>query len=143
MRIRIKRFDKDLPLPQYETAGAAAFDLRAREAATIAPKSIGYIPMNIALEVPSGYMLLVAPRSSTHKKGLIMANSIGIGDPDFRGDQDEYRAAYYNYTDKDVTIERGERIAQGLIKKVERAEWDEVDELGNESRGGFGTTGAI
>ena len=99
MRIRVKRFDKDLPLPEYKTKGAAAFDFLARTEMTIAPKSIAYIPMNVAIEVPEGHTLLIAPRSSTHKKGLLMANSIGIGDPDFRGDKDEYRAAYYNYTD--------------------------------------------
>lgn len=141
MRIRVKRFDKSLPLPQYMTGGAAAFDFVARTVLTIAPGAIGYVPLNVAIEVPEGHTLLLVPRSSTHKKGLIMANSVGIGDPDFRGDDDEYHAAYYNYTDKDVTIERGERIAQGLIKKIERAEWEEVDELGNATRGGFGTTG--
>jgi len=141
MRIRIKRFDRELPLPRYMTAGAAAFDLVARTAVAIPARSTGYIPLNIALEVPDGHTLLIAPRSSTHKKGLIMANSVGIIDPDFRGDGDEIHAAYHNQTDREVRIERGERIAQGLIKKIERVEWDEVDSLGNPTRGGFGTTG--
>lgn len=143
MRIRIKRFDKDLPLPAYKTVGAAAFDLIARETTEIAPKTVAYIPLNVALEIPDGYMLLLAPRSSTHKKGLIMANSVGIGDPDFCGDEDEYRAAYYNHTESTVMVERGERVAQGLIKKIEKAEWEEVETLGNKTRGGFGTTGLI
>lgn len=141
MKIRIRRFDKDLPLPEYKTAGAAAFDLAARESVDILPRSVAYIPLNIALEIPLGYVLLLAPRSSTHKKGLLMANSVGIGDPDFCGDEDEYRAAYYNFLEKPVRIEKGERIAQGLIKKIERAEWEEVEILGNKTRGGFGTTG--
>ena len=143
MKIRIKRFDTSIPLPQYATKGAAAFDLTARERVVINPQSVGYVPLNIAVEIPDGYMFLVAPRSSTHKKGLFMANSIGIGDPDFSGDDDEYRAAYYNHTDSPITVERGERIAQGLIKKIEKAEWEEVETLGNTSRGGFGSTGLI
>jgi len=141
MKIRIKRFDKTLPLPEYKTAGAAAFDFASRERVEIVPKSVGYVPLNVAVELPEGFVLLVAPRSSTHKKGLLMANSVGIGDPDFRGDGDEYRAAYYNYTDAPVVVERGERIAQGLIKAIDKVEWEEVDFLGNATRGGFGTTG--
>lgn len=143
MKIRVKRFDKTLPLPEYKTAGAAAFDFLAREHTVVPPKAVAYIPLNVAIEVPEGHALIVAPRSSTHKKGLLMANSVGIGDPDFRGDGDEYRAAYYNYTDAPVAVERGERIAQGLIKKIERVEWEEVDMLHNPTRGGFGTTGVV
>jgi dUTP pyrophosphatase len=123
MKIRIKRFDKELPLPAYKTKGAAAFDCVARETTEVAPRTVAYIPLNFALEVPEGYMLLLAPRSSTHKKGLHMANSIGILDPDFRGDEDEVRAAYYNVTDLPITIERGERVAQALVKKIEKVEW--------------------
>ena len=70
-----------------------------------------------------------------------MANGIGIGDPDFSGDGDEYRAVYYNFTDKPVKIEKGERIAQGLIVKREAVKWQEVDAMPNKTRGGWGTTG--
>ena len=142
MQIRIKRFDKELPLPRYMTAGAAAFDLVARTTVAIPARTTGYIPLNVALEVPDGHTLLIAPRSSTHKKGLIMANSVGIIDPDFRGNGDELHAAYYNPTDQEIAVERGERIAQGLIKKVERAVWEEVDAFEHPTRGGFGTTGS-
>ena len=141
MKIRIKRFNKSLPLPEYKTSGAVAFDLTARISLEISPRKVGYIPLNIACETPEGYFLLLAARSSTHKKGLILANGIGIGDPDFTGDEDEYAAAYLNFTDKTVLIEAGERIAQGMLVKFERAEWGEVDSLGNKTRGGFGSTG--
>lgn len=141
MRIRIKRFDKSFPLPEYKTPGAAAFDLAARETLEIPPHTVGYVPLNIACETPDGYFLLLASRSSTHKKGLMLANGIGIGDPDFSGDADEYTAALYNFTDEPVRIEAGERICQGVFVKMERAEWEEVDVLGNPSRGGFGSTG--
>jgi dUTP pyrophosphatase len=71
----------------------------------------------------------------------MLANGIGIGDPDFSGDADEYTASLYNFTDKPVKIEAGERIVQGVFVKLERAEWDEVDKLENPQRGGFGSTG--
>ncbi|MDR3581806.1 MAG: dUTP diphosphatase [Candidatus Pacebacteria bacterium] len=141
MNIKIKRFDKELPLPGYQTEGAAAFDLAAREAVTIAPGAIGYVPLNIAVETPAGYFLLLAARSGTHKKGLMMANGIGVIDPDFSGDDDEMKAAYYNFTAAPVVVEKGERIAQGTFVPVTRAEWEESDSMGNRSRGGFGTTG--
>lgn len=141
MKIRIKRFEKNLPLPEYKTEKAAAFDLIARKTTEIKPKEIAYIPLNNAIETPEGYFLLIAPRSSTHKKGLFMANSIGIIDPDYSGDEDEVKAAYYNLTEKPVIVEKGERIAQGAFVKIEKADWQEVDVLGNKNRGGFGTTG--
>jgi len=141
MKIRIKRFDKSLPLPEYKTPGAAAFDLTARINLEIPPHKVGYIPLNIACETPEGYFLLLAARSSTHKKGLMLVNGIGIGDPDFTGDEDEYVAAYLNFTDNTVQIEAGERIAQGMFVEFEKAEWEEVDSLGNKTRGGFGSTG--
>lgn len=141
MKIKIKRFDKGLPLPDYQSEGAAAFDLVARESAEVPPRQIAYIPLNIAVETPSGHFFLIAARSSTHKKGLILANGIGIGDPDFTGDGDEYHAAYYNYTDKPIAVKRGDRIAQGMFVKFEKADWEEKDNLDNKTRGGFGSTG--
>lgn len=139
--IKIKRFDKEIPLPEFKTEGAAAFDLHARITVEIMPKSIGYVPMNVAIEVPKGYFLLLAARSSTHKKGLWMGNGIGIMDPDFSGDEDEYKAIYYNFTDQPVVVEKGERIAQGLVIKREDIEWQEVEKMENKTRGGIGTTG--
>ncbi len=141
MKVRIKRFHKDLPLPEHKTAKAAAFDLYARETIEIQPSSIGYVPLNNAIETPDGYFLLIAARSSTHKKGLLLANGIGIVDPDYSGDEDELKAAYYNFTAKPVLVERGERIAQGTFVKIERADWHETDQMSNPTRGGFGTTG--
>ncbi len=141
MELRIKRFDKEIPLPQYKTEGAAAFDLCARVAVEIPSKEFTYIPLNVAVETPPGYFLMLVARSSTHKKGIWMANGVGIGDSDFSGDGDEYSAVYYNFTDKPVMIEKGERIAQGLIVKRESVQWQEVDAMENKTRGGWGTTG--
>jgi dUTP pyrophosphatase len=140
-KVKIKRFDKSVPLPEFKTKGAAAFDLCSRIIVKIPPKEFKYIPLNVAVETPPGHFLLLAARSSTHKKGLLMANGIGIGDPDFSGDNDEYNAVYYNFTDKPVLVEKGERIAQGLIIKRESIQWQEVDKMSNKTRGGFGSTG--
>jgi dUTP pyrophosphatase len=142
MKIKIKRFDKSLPMPARQTAGAAAFDMAAREEVTIAPGAIGYVPLNIALEIPAGHFLLVAARSSTHKKGIMMGNGIGIIDPDFSGDKDEVTAVCYNFTNQPVTIEKGFRIAQATFVPVPAFEWDEVNELSDKNRGWLGTTGS-
>jgi dUTP pyrophosphatase len=141
MNIKIKRFDKDLPLPKRQTEGAAAFDLTAREAVTIAPGAVGYVPLNIAVETPVEHFLLIAARSSTHKKGIMMANGIGIVDPDYSGNEDELKAAYFNFSAAPVVIEKGERIAQGTFVKISHPDWIEMDEMENKTRGGFGTTG--
>lgn len=143
MKVRIKRIDKSLPLPEYKTKGAACFDFTARVAATILPKEVVYVPLNVAILHPESYMLIMAARSSLHKKGLMLANSVAIGDTDFSGNEDEYRAALYNFSEQPITIERGERICQGFFKKYEKAEWEEVEDLGNKSRGGFGSTGLV
>lgn len=140
-KVRIKRIDKSLPLPEYKTAGAAGFDLAARERVVIPAGGVGYVPLNIAIEPPQGHFLLLAARSSLQKKGLTMANGVGIGDADFAGNDDEYRAALHNFTDEDVVVERGERVVQGLFIPLAHAEFLEVDDMGNASRGGFGTTG--
>jgi len=140
-RIKIKRFDKKLPLPEYKTGGAAAFDLLARETTKIRPGRIGYVPLNIALEPPKDHFFLLAARSSTHKSGLMPVHGIGIGDPDFCGDNDEYKMPLYNFSKKSVTVERGVRIAQGMFVKFIKADWQEVKKMKAKTRGGFGSTG--
>jgi dUTP pyrophosphatase len=84
----------------------------------------------------------MAARSSlSFKKGLKQANGIGVIDSDFCGPNDEISIAVHNFTNEPVTVERGERIAQGLFVKVEQAVWNEVAEMTAASRGGFGSTG--
>jgi dUTP pyrophosphatase len=140
-KLRIKRIDKSLSLPQYKTKGAVALDLSSRETVTILPKEIKYIPLNVIIENPEGGLILLAPRSSLHKMGIMQANGIGIFDGDFCGDKDEYHFPAYNFTDKEVTLEKGTRIAQILALEFEPIEWEEVEEMNKESRGGFGSTG--
>lgn len=116
-------------------------DLYARTETRVAPKSVGYIPLNVAIEVPEGYWVLVAPRSSTHKKGLMAANSIGIGDRDFCGNNDEYKMIVYNFTEEEVVVDKGLRIAQFMVCKLEKAQAQDVEFLESEDRGGIGSTG--
>lgn len=141
MKVSVKRFDTELPLPVYKTAGAVAMDCAAREDVMIPARATGYVPLNIALRPPSGHFVFVAPRSSLHKRGLWMANSVGIGDEDFSGDGDEYMAALYNTTDEAIIVKKGERIVQLMVLPYVRMEWDEVSQLSLQNRGGFGTTG--
>lgn len=141
MKVNIKRIDKTLPLPKYETAGSVGFDLICRESAQIAPQSIVLIPANVIVETPIGYMLMICLRSSTPRKlGLMMAQGVGIVDNDYCGEEDELKIQVYNFTDEIVNVERGSRIAQGVFVRVDTPEWNEVEQMSNTSRGGFGST---
>lgn len=141
MKIRIKRIDKSLPLPIYETDGSVGFDLLAREEITVEPDSIKLIPANVIVEVPDGYALIVASRSSTPRKhGLTKPHGIGIIDQDYCGPEDEVKIQVLNFTDKSVTIQKGTKIAQGMFVRADRFEFEEVDGIKEESRGGFGST---
>lgn len=141
-KIKIIRIDKTLPLPEYETKGAIAFDMYARIDEEIQPKEIKLVPANLIIEAPKEYFLMIAPRSSlSRKKGLNLANTIGIVDNDYCGPEDELCLQFYNFSDKPVKISRGERLAQAMFIKFTRASLTEVEEIKNESRGGFGSTG--
>ena len=142
MKIRIQRVDKDLPLPTYATAGAVAFDVITRVTTVVEPGAIALIPGNVIVKIPEGTMLLLAPRSSMpRKKGLISPHGMGIIDQDYCGPGDELLVQVMNITKESVTVERGERIAQGIFARLEKAEWEEVSGHDAETRGGFGTTG--
>ena len=141
MKVRIKRIDKSLPLPVYETPGSVGFDLLARETVTIEPQGIVLIPANAIIEVPNGYSLIVASRSSTPRKfGLTKPHGIGIIDQDYCGNEDEIKIQVMNFTKKPVTIEKGTKIAQGLFVRTDRMDFEEVDEIKKQNRGGFGST---
>lgn len=143
MNIRIKRIDSSLPLPEYQTEGSVAFDLYARKTTIIPPWSPTIIPANIIVEVPEGYFLMLASRSSTPiKKKLMVANSVGVIDQDYHGDKDEIGIQVLNFSKADVTVEKGERIAQALLVKIAKVEtFEEVESIKETSRGGFGSTG--
>lgn len=141
MKVQIKRIDKSLPLPEYKTKGAVGLDLYARLDTTVPARSTGKIPANVIIQTPPDHMFLITSRSSSpFKKGLMPANGVGVGDPDFCGEEDEYHIAVYNFTDHDVTVKRGERVAQGIFVPITRVVWQEVKKMNPKSRGGFGST---
>jgi dUTP pyrophosphatase len=145
MRLDVTRLDKDLPLPEYQTPGACAFDVLAREETVIAPKSLGLIPTGLVVCVPAGHTLLLASRSGTpKKKGLLIPHGIGIIDQDYCGPEDELKVQVWNFTDAPVTVARGERIAQAMLVPIVRAAITEVEASMDaaKSRGGFGSTGS-
>lgn len=142
LAIKIKRVDSTLPLPAYHSAGAAAFDLYARVDTTVPAQSLAKIPTNIIVAVPPGYVLTISPRSSLAERlGLLFPNGFGIIDSDYCGPEDEILLSVYNFTTKPVTINRGERLAQGLLVPVPRVEWQTATTLAGPNRGGFGATG--
>ena len=141
MKVKIRRFDKSLPMPVYKTPGSVAVDLYSRVDVEIPAGEIFYIPMNIAIEIPQGYFVLLAARSSVHKMGIQPINGVGIFDRDFYGDNDEYHFIVRNFTNDTVKIEKGTRLCQLLLMKYDIFEFEEVNEMGNPSRGGIGSTG--
>ena len=141
MKVKITRIDRGLPLPKYETSGAAAFDFITRQSVVVAPRSLALAPSNVIIKVPRGYMLAVVSRSSTpRKKGLLIPHGLGIIDNDYCGPEDEIMVQVYNFSDLPVKIERGERIAQGVFVKIAKGEFGESS-IKNKTRGGFGSTG--
>jgi dUTP pyrophosphatase len=131
------------PLPNYETIASAGMDLRANLAESITLKSLErtIVKTGLFIELPLGYEAQVRPRSGlAAKKGITVLNSPGTVDADYRG---EIGVILVNLSHEDIVIENGERIAQLIIAKHERADWIEVTELSVTSRGegGFGSTG--
>ena len=132
-----------LTLPAYATAGAAGLDLCAAlaEPVTIAPGRRALIPTGLAIAVPAGYEAQVRPRSGLAlKQGLLVPNSPGTIDSDYRG---EVQVIMLNAGDAPVIIERGMRIAQLVLAKVEQLSWVPTTDLDATARGtgGFGSTG--
>ena len=130
-------------LPSYETIASAGMDLRANLAAPIVlePMERALIPIGLFMELPIGYEAQVRPRSGLAlKKGITCLNSPGTIDADYRG---EVGVILANLSKETFVVENGERIAQMVIAKHERAEWIEVNELTETERGtgGFGSTG--
>jgi dUTP pyrophosphatase len=130
-------------LPNYETIASAGMDLRANISEPITLKSLErtIVKTGLFIELPIGYEAQVRPRSGlAAKKAITVLNSPGTVDADYRG---EIGVILVNLSNEDFVIENGERIAQLIIAKHERAEWLEVNELSETSRGegGFGSTG--
>lgn len=142
MTVRIRRLSPDVQLPAYGTAGAAAFDLAASCDVDIPPREIRLVPTGLVVQVPPGAFLAILARSSTPlKRGLMVANGVGVIDSDYCGPTDEVKIQVINVTDAPVRVGKGERIAQGMVLAAPRVEWEEVHDSAAPSRGGFGSTG--
>jgi len=135
----------DLPLPAYETAGAAGMDLRAavpeEEALVLRPGARAAVPTGLTFALPDGFEAQVRPRSGLAlKAGVTVANAPGTIDADYRG---ELKVLLVNLGEEDFVIRRGDRIAQLVIAPVVQATWREVGSLDATDRGagGFGSTG--
>jgi dUTP pyrophosphatase len=141
IKVKIKRENTDIELPKYETSGAAGFDIRASEDMTILGSSRATIKTGLFFEIPEGYEIQIRSRSGlAAKKGLAVLNSPGTIDSDYRG---EVKIILNNTEKNNYHVSKGDRIAQGVLKEVPIAEWEEIDTLSSTSRGegGYGSTG--
>jgi len=142
LKIRIRRLHESVALPRYESDGAAAFDLAASEDIEIPPGEVRLVPTGLVVEVPAGMFLAILARSSTPlKRGLMVANGVGVIVSDYCGATDEVKIAVVNFRNVPVQVKAGDRIAQGLILPAPRVTWEETKEEARPSRGGFGSTG--
>lgn len=142
--VRIKKLDEKAVIPSYGSEYAAGFDLYAvlDEDVTIKSGETYLVHTGLAMEIPIGYAGMIFARSGlATKKGLAPANKVGVVDSDYRG---EVMVALHNHSLEDQVISHGERIAQMLIMPFYKADFLEVDELNDTTRGsgGFGSTGS-
>jgi dUTP pyrophosphatase len=144
VQLRVKRLDRELPLPAYAHLGDAGLDLYSSTDCEIAPGARTLVPTGIAVAIPEGFAGFVQPRSGRAlREGLSFVNTPGLIDSHYRG---EIKVIAVNLDAAEpILIRRGERIAQLVIQRIERVELEEVDELDETARGenGFGSTGHI
>jgi len=139
MKVRIKTYDWEKLF--YETEKACWFDFRASEDITIKPGEFALVETWTVIEVPDGYALQIQPRSSTFKKlWLIQTNSVWLIDWDYCWDNDTIKFPYYNLSNKEVHIKKGDRIWQGVFIKIWKADFEVVDSMNNKDRWWFWTT---
>ena len=140
----IRRLDPDLPLPSYAHPGDAGADLRTTVDLTLAPGERALVPTGISIALPDGYVALVHPRSGlAARHGLSIVNSPGTVDAGYRG---EVKVMLINHDPAEaVHLRRGDRIAQLVFQRFERATFVEVDQLAESVRGsgGYGSTGGF
>ncbi|MBI5530344.1 MAG: dUTP diphosphatase [Candidatus Doudnabacteria bacterium] len=142
MKVKIKRLDPSIEIPKYHTKESAGFDLASSVDISIAPGEVAKIPTGLVIASPSGYFLLITSRSSLAlKKGLNMANGVGVIDPDYAGPNDQVHIIVQNFTDHSVEIQKGERLAQGIFLPIQQVELEETDLTRETDRGGIGSTG--
>lgn len=143
MDIKIKKLTPTAKMPVYSTDGAAGMDLFVDSVEGIQHGIANHtkIKFGIALEIPEGFCALVLPRSSIHKSGMILSNSVGLIDSDYRG---EISAVFYDFCSEVYgPFDIGDRVAQLVIVSYPKINFVEVEELGETKRGigGYGSTG--
>ena len=142
MILNIKRLPSAVGLPEPATTRAAGFDLAAAADIEIPARSIRLVGTGLVIAVPEGHFLGIFARSSTPlKRGLMVANGVGVIDADYCGPDDEIKIQVLNITDAPVKVTRGDRLAQGIVLPCPVIEWEEVSEMTVPTRGGFGSTG--
>ena len=142
MKVRVINRSSN-PLPQYASLLAAGLDVRANNSEPIVLEPLGraMVPTGLYLEIPAGYEVQARPRSGlAAKKGVTVLNAPGTIDADYRG---EVCVILVNLSSEPFTIEKGERVAQLVLARVEQLEWEEAESLAESERGagGFGSTG--
>lgn len=141
LKVKIQRLDKSLPLPSYKTPFSAGMDLYSRIDVVLKRGEITLVPTGIAISLPEGYEAQIRPRSGLAlKHGLTLLNTPGTIDADYRG---EIALIMINVGKEDFVVEKGMRLAQMVITRYEKVEFEEVDALPDSQRGtgGFGSTG--
>lgn len=142
MKIRIKYFTDGL-IPLEKISKGDWIDLRAAADAELKAGEFRLIPLGVGMILPEGYEAHIAPRSSTFKNfGILQTNSIGVVDNSYCGEEDEWKMAAYAL--RDTVIHKNDRICQfRIVEKQPEIEFEEVEHLKAESRGGFGSTGKV
>lgn len=138
--IKVKRFMNGVLLPKMGSAAAAGMDFYQPENIVVEPHQTQYVTLGLAMEIPKGFMLMLAPRSSMSKTPLVIPNSFGVIDADYRG---EIKGIFKNTSDDEYLIQKGDRLLQGILVPVGALNLLEVDELAETERGsgGIGSTG--
>ncbi len=140
--VAVRRLNPSIALPEYQTPGAAGFDLAASEDVVVEPGAIALVPTGLVIKVPEGHFLGIFARSSTPlKRGLMVANGVGVIDSDYCGPKDEVKIQVMNVTAAPVEIKIGDRLAQGILMPFVRVDLEEGTGASAPSRGGFGSTG--
>lgn len=141
MEVKVKKLDIDSKLPVKASEGAACYDVRSIENFLFLSGEAHMLRTGLAFEVPDGYGLEVRPRSGLASMGLILQNSPGTLDNDYRG---ELLMSMRNVSNKNIMVRSGDRIAQIKLERLVDTEFIEMEELGSTIRGpgGFGSTGA-
>lgn len=141
LTIHVTRIHPRAQIPRYQTSDAAAFDLAAVEDVTVEPGRVALVPTGLVIRVPLRMFLGIFARSSLPvRRGLMVANGVGVIDPDYCGATDEVKVALLNFTAEPVTVKAGERVAQGIFLEAPQVTWMEA-EPSQMARGGFGSSG--